>query len=66
MPHTKTPHYYAVILTHESIDYGDILNSQPEIIEPLKKAIFEAAKKVFLDAACDGIAPPDGADMEEI
>lgn len=46
----KTPHYWAVLLTHERIEYGQILEEQPELLDALKKAIFKAAKGVLEEA----------------
>jgi hypothetical protein len=42
--------HWAVVLTHERIDYGDFLESQPDILDALKKTIFRAAKQVMEEA----------------
>ena len=46
----KTPHYWAVVLTHERIEYGEILERQPDVLAALKKAIFKSAEKVITEA----------------
>ena len=46
----KTPHYWAVVLVHERVDYGEILEGQPDVLKQLKKALFDAAKDVLTEA----------------
>lgn len=50
MPTNRTPHYWAVVLTHERIDYGEILRGQPDVLAQLKKEIFSAARDVIEEA----------------
>lgn len=62
----KTPHYYAVVLAHERIRYGELMEKQPDVLKAMKTAIFRAAKELFEEAERDGIEldapPPDTGD----
>lgn len=49
----KTPHYFAVELAHERIDYGEILAAQPIVLAKLKQTIFMAARDVITEATAE-------------
>lgn len=53
----KTAHQWAIELTHERISYGVFLEQQPELLEQLKKVLFNQAKELIAEVQADAERP---------
>lgn len=60
----KTAHEWAIVLTHQRISYGTILEGQPEVLAELKKAIFKCAREVIEAAQKDARVTDTSAEVK--